>query len=607
MTRPFFAPASITAAHRADGSMVLRSTVALGDHAQTMGEMFATAVAEAGARPFLAERQGEGWRYVTYNEAWTQARGIAAGLLALGLSPERPLLVLAENGIGHGLMMLGAMLAGVPMTPASAAYARPDGPSAKLSSIADQIRPGMVFVDQPSRLLAAEAIAHTHDARLVTGAAITDAQGAISLAELAATQWGPAAEAAAAMVGPDSIAKILFTSGSTGAPKGVVNTHRMLLANQQMLASVWPGVSHRPPVLLDWLPWSHTFGGNHNFNLVLRHQGTLHIDDGRPVPSAIGRTIENLRSVSPTLYFNAPRGYGMLAEELEKDPALAKRFFGNLDLLFYSGAALPQSLWTRMQALVAAARDSALPFVTSWGMTETAPMVTAVHYGLERAGNIGVPVPGVELKLAPVAGKLEMRVRGPNVTPGYWGRPELNGEAFDEEGFYRTGDAGRLADPERPEAGLIFDGRLAENFKLSSATWVNVGALRIAAIAGLAPLVDDVVVAGHDRDDIAVLAFPNVAACHALAPDLKPDAAFAEVIAATAVRQAVAGALAAYNRTADGGATRIARVLLLATPPSPEANEITDKGYVNQRAVLEARADLVARLYAEPRDPAVIG
>jgi feruloyl-CoA synthase len=602
----FFAEPRVAAEHRPDGSLVLRAHAALGAHQGTLGDMFARAVEIAPDRIFLAERDGPSWRKMTYGEAWNRARGIAASLVAHGLDADRPLLVVADNGIDHALMMLGAMLAGVPMVPASSAYARADGPSPKLKAIAEQIRPGIIFVDTPVRFPAATAIARTFDARLVIGRGLAHEPGVLSIGELEATPWDARAMAAAEAVGPASVAKILFTSGSTGAPKGVVNTHRMLVANQEMLHAVWPGLSRRPPVLLDWLPWSHTFGGNHNFNLVLRHAGTLHIDDGRPLPGAIGRTLENLRDVAPTAYFNVPRGYGMLAEALEHDAELARRFFADLDLLFYSGAALPQSLWDRIVRLARASRGDAVPLVTSWGMTETAPLVTAVHYRLDRAGNVGVPAPGVELKLAPVADKLEMRVRGPNVTPGYWRRPDLDGEVFDEEGFYRTGDAGRLADPERPEAGLVFDGRLAENFKLSSGTWVNVGALRVAAIASLAPLVDDVVVAGHDRDEIAIIAFANAASCRTLAADLPAEAPLAEIVAHPSVRAALSAGLARHNAGADGGATRIGAALLTAEPPSADANEITDKGYINQRAVLAARAHLVERLYASPADPSVV-
>ena len=605
-TSHFFAAPDILAERRDDGGMVLRSRAALGDFEGTVPALLAAAAAEVPERVFLAERAGGDWRRVTYGEAWTQVRGIAAWLLAAGASAERPLLILADNGVDHGLAMLAAMMVGVPAVPVSSAYARPEGASAKLRSIAEQVRPGAVLVDAEARLPAAREVGAMYGAPVLLGQKIAGA-GGNPLSEAASCRWDARAKAAAAAVGPGHVAKILFTSGSTGAPKGVVNTHRMLRANQEMLAAVWPGLGRRPLVLLDWLPWSHTFGGNHNFNLVLRQRGTLYVDDGRPVPGAIARTVENLGLVQPTIHFNVPRGYSILADELEKRPDLARAFFGNLDLMFYSGAALPQSLWTRIETLSREAIGRLVPFVTSWGMTETAPLVTAVHFPLERAGNVGVPAPGVEVKLAPVADKLEMRVRGPNVTPGYWGRPELNAEAFDEEGFYRTGDAGRLADPDRPEAGLVFDGRLAENFKLSSGTWVNVGALRVAAIASLAPLVDDVVVAGHDRDEVAILAFANASACRALVPEAAADAPLADIVAAPAVRAALLEGLRRHNAGDGGSATRIARAILMAEPPSADASEITDKGYVNQRAVLSARGGLVERLYATPRDPSVIG
>lgn len=407
-------------------------------------------------------------------------------------------------------------------------------------------------------------------------------------------------------VGPDTVAKILFTSGSTDLPKGVINTQRMLTANQESIAQLWPFLEDEPPVIVDWLPWNHTFGGNHNVHMMLRNGGTLFIDEGKPAPGLIERTLANLRDVAPTIYFNVPKGYGMLLDRLEADAALNRQFFSRLKLIFYAGAALPQSLWDRLEACSRRALGRIVPMVSSWGATETAPMGTMVHYRIERAGNIGLPGPGNEIKLVPAGDRLEMLARGPNVTPGYWRRPDLTEQAFDPEGWYRTGDAARLADPADPAKGIIFDGRVAENFKLTSGTWVNVGALRVAVLAAASPLLEDAVIAGHDREDIALLAFPSLAGCRALCPDLPADCAPGEVASRREVKEAVAAGLARHNASAGGSSTTVARVMLLTEPPSIDGNEITDKGYINQRAVLSRRAGLVERLYAGLGDEAVI-
>jgi feruloyl-CoA synthase len=367
-----------------------------------------------------------------------------------------------------------------------------------------------------------------------------------------------------------------------------------------------PFLAERPPVIVDWLPWNHTFGGNSDFNMTLANGGTLYIDEGKPVPALIEKSVANLRDVSPTMYFNVPRGYALILDHLERDPALARQFFREIDLLFYAGAALPQSLWERLEALSLKTTGRKVAMVSGWGTTETAPMATVVHYAIERAGNIGLPAPGTEAKLVPQGDKLELRVRGPNITPGYWKRPDLTREAFDEEGFYRPGDAARLADPAEPARGILFDGRIGENFKLTSGTWVSVGSLRVALIAACAPVIEDCVICGHDRDAIAILVFPSLAGCRGLCPDLPADAPLSALIAAPTVRDALAASLARHNASASGSSQRVAAALLMADPPSIDKGEITDKGYINQRAVLTNRAHLVERLYADPPPPEVI-
>ena len=558
----------------------------------------------------MAERDPAGpWRRITYAEAARAVNAIAQSLIDRRLGPERPLVILADNGIDHALMMLGALHVGVPAVPVSTAYARLSQDFGKLRYILGLVQPGLIYLDEADRYAKAlETLGVPADVEIVASRGTLGSVAAVTpLSTLTEVRPTPAVDAAFARVGPDTVAKILFTSGSTGQPKGVINTQRMLCSNQEMIAQAWTFVSERPPVLVDWLPWSHTFGGNFNINLVLRNGGTFHIDEGKPVPALIGRTVANLKEVSPTVYLNVPRGFALLLDHLETDAELQQSFFARLDLLFYAAAALPKTLWDRLEALSLRVLGRKVPFVSSWGMTETAPSATIVHFRLDGPGNIGVPGPGIAVKLAPDADKLEIRVKGPNVTPGYFKAPELTGQLFDAEGWLRTGDAVRLADPADPAAGLLFDGRVAENFKLLTGTWVNVGMLRTAAIAAGAPVIEDAVVTGHDRDEIGLLIFPSVAGLRSLCPKLGAEAALVDLVGQPAVRAALAEGLRRHNALAGGSATtRVARCLLLTEPPSIDANEITDKGYLNQRAVLARRAALVERLHANPVQPEVV-
>jgi feruloyl-CoA synthase len=493
----------------------------------------------------------------------------------------------------------------VPVSSVSVAYSLISRDFSKLRSVAEQLTPGLIFAEDGERY--AEAL----DAIKGTGAAIVVSRHppagmeVTSIAALRATRPRQGLEDAFHRVGPDTVAKILFTSGSTGDPKGVINTQRMMCSNQAGYLRAWPFLADRPPQTLDWLPWSHTFGGNSNVNMTVFNGGTLWIDDGKPTPALIGRTVENLRALSPTIYFNVPRGYALLLDHLEQDAALARRFFGDLDLLLYAGAALPQSLWQRLDAVSLEATGRKPAFVSAWGTTETAPCSTLVHYPLERAGNVGLPLPGTEIKLVPEGDKLELRVRGPNITPGYWRRPDLTAAMFDEERYYRSGDAARLEDPDHPARGIVFDGRIGENFKLLSGTWVLVGSLRVAAIAAAAPVIEDAVVTGHERDEIGLLVFPSLGGCRGVCPQLG-DAPLASLVAEHAVREALRAGLKRHNGSAGGSSHRVSRALLMAEPPSIDKGEITDKGYINQRAVLTRRAELVARLYADPPGSDVI-
>lgn len=539
--------------------------------ARAITDWLALWAARAAGRKFIAERAGAGWRAVTYEEAFALVRRLGQALLDRGLSASRPLVILSENGVDHALLTFGALHVGVPVVPVSTAYSLLSTDFRKLSEIVELVEPGMVWTADPQRYAAALA---TLDAEVPPWA------------DLLVASPGPEVDAAHARVGPDTVAKILFTSGSTGAPKGVINTHGMLTANQQALAQGWPFLERRPPVIVDWLPWSHTFGGNHNLHLVLRNGGTLYIDGGKPLPGQIDVTVRNLADVPSTIYFNVPRGFDLLLPYLERDAALRETFFRDLDAVFYAAAALPQNLWQRLETL---ARDAGRPvaMLSAWGSTETSPLATQVHFPIPRAGVIGLPVAGCEIKLVPSGGKLEVRVRGPHVTPGYFRQPELTAAAFDEERFYKIGDAVAFADAEEPSRGLVFDGRVAEDFKLLTGTWVSAGSIRVRLVAAGNPIIQDAVVTGHDRDDVGALVFLAAAG-----RELSEDA----------VRERIASALRTLAEDGGGSAARPVRALVLREPPSIDADEITDKGYINQRAVLARRAALVDVLYADGPD-----
>jgi len=561
-----FAPAAVVKTPRPGGGFVLRSPAPEPIVARCLGDLLVRWADAAPERVFLAERAGDRWREVTYRETFDAARSIGQALLDRGLSPIRPLAILSGNSIDHALLMLGAMHVGVPVAPLSPAYSLLSQDHDKLRALTAVLAPGAVWTDAPQPF-----------ARALDAIAIARLPAMDELRR--ATPTGDVDRAFAAITG-DTIAKILFTSGSTGTPKGVVNTHRMLCANQASIAASWPFLAERPPRIVDWLPWSHTFGANHNFNLILAHGGTLHIDGGKPAPGAFDTTVRNLRELPSTLYFNVPRGFDMLVAQLELDAALRATFFRDLDVMFYAAAALSPATWERLAA-VARAERSRVAMVSAWGSTETSPLVTQVHFAIDRAGVIGLPVAGMELAFAPVAEKLEMRVKGASVTPGYW-QPggAIEPAPCDELGFYPMGDAGRLADDAAPERGVVFDGRIAENFKLASGTWVHVGELRIAVVAACSPVVGDVVIAGHDRDELGALVFA--------APGVAID---------DELRRRIAQGLAQCN--AGASSTSVVRALIMAEPPSIDAGEITDKGYLNQRAILERRSERVAELYRD--------
>ena len=566
------APAKVDIDKRADGTILMRSPQKLGPYPRCLTEWLVKWSDRTPEAVFLQERQAEGWRKLSYRQTYGEVRRIAQALLDLGLGAEKPVAILSDNSIDHALLALGAMHVGVPVAPISPAYSLMSKDFAKLKMIFELLRPGLVWTADPAKFAPA-----------------LQAVGAksISIQDLLKTNPGSTLEREFAAIKSDSTAKILFTSGSTGVPKGVINTHRMLCANQQMLAQAWPFVEEKPPVVVDWLPWNHTFGGNHNFNLVLRNGGTMVIDGGKPVPGLVETTVRNLTEVAPTMYFNVPRGFDLLLPFLEKDERLRRNFFSRLDMIFYAAAALPQNLWDRLKSL--SQRENRNPaMLSAWGSTETSPLATSVHFPMDRPGVIGLPVAGCELKLVPAAGKLEVRVRGENVTPGYFRRRDLTTAAFDDEGFYRIGDAVKFADAADPAKGIVFDGRVAEDFKLSTGTWVHVGAVRVKLIAAGDPLIQDAVITGHDRDEIGALVFLSAAA-----KTLSPEE----------LKKKLLHAIDQFS--GEASSARPARLMVMGEPPSIDANEITDKGYMNQRAVLERRKDLVERLYSSS-DPIVI-
>lgn len=601
-----YAPPKILCEPSPDGGMRLRSATPLEPYEPSLARLFRAAVEAAPARCFLAERDADGhWRKVTYEEARPPVDSIAQALLDRGLSAERPVMILSGNAIDHALLMLACFTAGVPVAPISVAYSLQSQDHAKLEHIASLLAPGLIYVADTALFAKALGALDLDGVEIVASRNGANLPGVTAFDDLARSRPGVAVEQAAAATGASTIAKILFTSGSTGLPKGVVNTHGMLAANQQSLAQVWPFLAEQPLVLVDWLPWNHTFGGNHNFNLVLRRAGTLYIDGGKPLPGLVEQTARNLAEVSPTVYFNVPAGYAALLPFLERDEALARSFFAGLRLIFYAAAALPQDLWERLETVSARTTGLRVPMTASWGSTETSPLATAAHFLIERAGVIGVPVPGVELKLVPSGGKLEARVRGPNVTPGYWKRPDLTAAAFDEEGFYRIGDAVRLADPADAAKGIVFDGRLAEEFKLTTGTWVPVGELRVGVLAAASPVLQDAIIAGENREFVALLAWLNAAGCQqVIGSDALSD--LAQLAVHPRVRAHVRDAIARWNAQQTGASHRIERVLLFPDAPSIDANEITDKGYINQRLALERRRADVERLFAAAPDAEVI-
>jgi feruloyl-CoA synthase len=583
----------VRAEHRTDGSVVLTNALMLPQVHGTIPGRLRHWASERPDAPFLSQ----GDRLISFAQAEAGRRDLAARLLALNLSLDRPLMIVADNGINHALLMLAATSVAVPVAIVSSSYVAANaGPWAKFKRIFDQIRPGLIAADAPD----------------VLARALGDQAGTVAVEDIRDLAWletlplvpSEVLVVAEQGVNLDTVAKLLFTSGSTGQPKAVPNTQRMMVSNMLGLSVVWPFLSERPPVSVDWLPWNHTFGGNCCFNTTLWFGGHAHIDSGRPTPALVGRSVEAIRTWRPTLYYNVPVGFEAILPELECDDAFAADFFANLDFIFNGGAPLPAALRSRVEAVALRTAGRVPRIVAGWGSTETAPFSTVLYFDQPHANNLGAPMPGTQIKMVPCDERYELRVKGPNVMPGYWGDPAATGAAYDDERFYKIGDAGKFVDPADPAQGILFDGRVAENFKLTSGTWVNVGALRLAVVSVSEKLISDAVVTGEGRAEVGMLLFLNENACRSLIGKEACASLGNDWIGEhPQVRARIKELLSTYNAQQIGSSTRVVRFSIVKEPPSAAHDEITDKGYLNQRRVLSRRADLVEALYLDDAMP----
>jgi feruloyl-CoA synthase len=600
-----FGNPDVTVERRDDGTIYLRPKALLGDYPVRITDRLHHWAGAEPNRVFMAERNAaRGWRQITYAELLTSSRHIASALLARGLSADKPIVILSGNSIDHALIAFGALYAGIPFCPVSPAYSLVSKDYGKLGYLMKLLTPGLVFADDAAKFSDALAANVPSATEIAASFGTVEGRNVTLLADLLATPVDAGLDAVHDAIDPDTIAKFLLTSGSTGNPKAVINTQRMICANQVMLRETLAFLKDEPPVIVDWLPWNHTFGGNHNIGLTLYNGGSMYLDEGKPMPGGIEETVRNLREIPPTVYFNVPKGYESLLPYLRDDKALRAKFFGRLHAMFFSGAALSPFVWNSLDELAVAETGFRVPMLTGLGATETSPFFMSVRPDTSRSGHVGLPVLGNDAKLLPNNGKLEVRAKGPNVTPGYWRQPELTAKAFDEEGFYKFGDALKPADPDDFDAGFDFDGRIAEDFKLASGTWVSVGPLRARFVAACAPLVRDVIIAGINHDEISALVVLDLDGCRLINPTLPSDnlaAAASDSLIRAAFRERFEKLLAG----ATGSSTRITRAVLLDTPLSIDRGEVTDKGSINQRAVLENRGALIETIYA-PAPPAQV-
>ncbi|MDO6964362.1 feruloyl-CoA synthase [Rhizobium alvei] len=588
----------VTVRKAEDGVQYVRSVAELTDVPRTNIDMLRHWAETEPDRIFIADRLPNGeWRRLTYAETWRMTRSVAAWILGHNLSVDHPVLILSGNSVNHALVALGAMAAGVPYSAIAPAYSTVTHDFQKLRHVVSLLTPGMIFAEHIE--LFAEAIRATvPEATPVFGTGdLSTLPRAHSLDEITQTPAGPEVDQSIAALTPDTIAKFLFTSGSTGLPKAVINTQRMLCCNQVMIREAMAFLKEEPPVLCDWLPWNHTAGGNHNFGIALFNGGTLYIDDGAPTPKGIFKTVRNLLDVQPTLYFNVPKGYEMLAEHLTSNDELRTKFFSRLNILQYAGASLAKHVWDALEGLAEQTIGKKVMIITGYGSTETAPFAATTTWPVGRPGEIGLPATGLEMKLVPNAEKLELRLRGPSITPGYWRQPDKTAESFDEEGFYKIGDALKFVDPDDPSKGLLFDGRVSEDFKLDTGTWVNMAAVRAATISGLAPLVRDMVLTGLDRPHIGAFLYLDADACRKVVPALATIEDEVVIARNPEIRARIQAGLNDLARRSTGSSTLLARAIIIDRLPDPARNEITDKGSINQKAVIANNPDLVDDLY----------
>jgi len=590
--------------HGADGSVYIQAGTPLGPYQTRITDSLEYWASHAPDRTFLAQRGGDGWKKVSYADALARVRRIAQSLVNRKLSLERPIVILSGNGIDHGLLALAAMYVGVPYAPIAPAYSLQAREYSSLQRIFERVEPSLVFTENGAAYERALRAVLTDRTELVVSGSPGELR-ATPFAELESVSATPAIDSAKQRVTGDTIAKVLFTSGSTGRPKGVINTQRMLCSNQEMIRSVLTFLTDEPPVICDWSPWNHTAGGNHNFGLVLRNGGTLYIDEGKPTPALFAATLRNLREIPCTAHFAVPRLYEMLMPHLRGDAVLRETFFSRLKLLFYAAAGLGQGFWDELRDVALEACGEEILIMTGFGATETAPFAFTTGTLDAFAGLVGLPAAGMEVKLTPVESKMEARVRGPNITPGYWRDRALTAAAFDDEGFYRLGDAMAFADPADPRKGLVFDGRLAEDFKLSTGTWVSVGPLRARILAQAAGVAQDVVIAGHDREFVAALVFPSLQACRELI-GAGADTPARTLLSHPVIVSRFTDVFTTLAAASTGSSTFVARAIVLEDPPSMDAREVTDKGSINQKAVLAHRAALVDELYAASPSPHVL-
>ena len=598
-----FKPHDVSSEQRSDGTLLLRSNAEMGDVVDTSADWLHRWSDDAPERIFLAERSGAGWREETYQSTLQKVRAIAASLLARGMGPDTPILIMSGNGVDHGLLTLAAHYVGVPTAPIAEQYALIPAARERLEHAISLVKPRMAYVvdaDKFAHAITIDALAGVE----IVASDVGSQSGVTGMDTLLQGDSGVDIDAARGQVTPDSVVKILMTSGSTSAPKGVMTTQRMMCVNQTQIADSLPFLTERPPSVVDWLPWNHVFGGSHNFNMMLANGGSFYIDDGKPLKGLFDRTVENLKMVTGSLVFNVPVGFGMLLQALKADPDLRQRFFQDLDMIFYAGASLPQDIWQGLEQMALDVKGEVPLMTSSWGLTETAPATMIQQEPTDRSGVIGVPMSGVTLKLVPEEdGRYEVRAKGPNIMPGYYNDPQKTAEAFDGEGYFITGDAMVFVDPDNVNAGMRFDGRISEDFKLLTGTWVRATALRMSLLSHFAPLAADLVITGQDKSDIGVLIFPNKEAIETAGHALDDvDGMLSDPSLLTALRDR----LAAWNEANASSSTRIARAALFAEPASLVDAEITAKGNLNFRKVLQRRSAILDHLYNGSHDAVIV-